>query len=78
MVARELIEILRAERCRQKIYQSVLSEDMGFGGNAVWRWEGGHGRPSIDSFIAWANGLGYEVVLKKIGDFRDEPRNNDR
>lgn len=66
MVTKELIEVLREERCRQNIYQSVLSEDMGFGGNAVWRWEGGHGRPSIDNFVAWANGLGYDVRLEKV------------
>lgn len=66
MVTKELIDVLRVERCKQNKYQSVLSDEIGYGGNAVWRWEGNHGRPSIDGFIAWANGLGYDVCLKRI------------
>ena len=61
-----LVKELRKIRLDQKRSQMDVAENAGVAQVAVMAWEGGHRRPRLDLFEAWAGALGYKVVLEPI------------
>lgn len=62
----EIITQLKTERQKLKLSQIALAELVGIDYKAISLWERGQRRMYTDTFIAWANALGYELSLVKI------------
>ena len=62
-----LIPILVKERLRQGKTQEVLADELGYTSRSLGSWERGDADPYFLGFVDWAEGLGYEVVLRKVG-----------
>lgn len=59
-----IIQTLRAERQRLGLSQTAVGLLLGrksYG--TIYQWEAGVNAPNLDNLRAWANVLGYDVVL---------------
>jgi DNA-binding XRE family transcriptional regulator len=62
---RALLTTLISARAEQKLTCEGIAEKIGCHRNSVNGWENQRNCPNLDSFIAWAQTLGYEVTLTK-------------
>ena len=64
-----LIEQLTRARTKRGISLQALANRLVVTKDTVWNWENGKHDPRLGSIIAYANALGYELVLapKKRG-----------
>ncbi|MET3700163.1 helix-turn-helix protein [Bacillus oleivorans] len=65
MTITQLIETIRDIRKSQKLSQNQFAEKIGITPVSICRTENGTNTPYLDTFVRMAEGLGYEVVLKK-------------
>lgn len=59
-----IIEQLREVRRNRNLSQDQLSAAIGTAQNNLCRCEKGHHFPRLDTISAWAEALGFEIVLK--------------
>lgn len=60
-----IIKELRAERERLKMTRHMVSEKSGYHRNQLLGWELGKTNPDFRSLREWAEGLGFDLVLRK-------------
>lgn len=61
-----IVAELRAERRRQGLTQTDVARAIGRATyQTVHQWEKGTNHPKIDNVRAWADALGYEIVLTR-------------
>lgn len=58
---------LREERLRQRRMQKEVAHTLGCERPELSKWETGIRGVWLDNFVAWADVLGFEVVLRKKG-----------
>ncbi len=59
-----LVHELRRRRQRLGLSQRGLAMRVGVHNRSLQRWEGRKTEPRLDSICAWAEELGYDVVLR--------------
>ncbi len=60
----DLICQLRRQRLRLRLSQRGLAMRVGVDKGSLQRWEGRKMEPTLGGFCAWAEELGYDVVLR--------------
>ena len=58
-----LLRELRYHRIRRKISQEALAQKAGVSESMISMWECGRSAPGLYNLTAWANTLGYDLVL---------------
>lgn len=62
-----ILAVLRAERRRQGLSQEALAQRLGRTTyQTIWQWENEINSPQLTNLRAWAEALGYAVVLSRI------------
>ena len=64
MEAEDLIRQLETKRVKLNLTTKAVAFAAEFSGSNVTKWELLHHLPRLDLFVAWADVLGYDVVLK--------------
>jgi transcriptional regulator with XRE-family HTH domain len=65
-VSDPIVAALKAERKRQGLSLERLGKRMGrHTYQTVWQWESGTHAPTLASLRAWADALGFDLVLAK-------------
>lgn len=62
-----MITNLRDLRIEKGISQAKVSELTGLSLNSIWKYDKGMNIPPIDSYIKYANAIGYDLKLVKKG-----------
>ena len=62
----ELISYLRKLRQARRLDRQDLADAIGIHVNSLGDWERRQSVPRLDSFIAWAQTLGYNVTLTPL------------
>lgn len=65
--AHPLIAALRAERRRLEVSQQQMAEYLGYHATAVCSWERGRCEPPLRVLSGWAEAVGFEIVLRRVG-----------
>jgi transcriptional regulator with XRE-family HTH domain len=60
-----IIAELRTARKNLNLSLLAVSHKIGYHHNAIQKWETGKINPSVKSLIDYANGLGFDVILKR-------------
>lgn len=60
-----LIAELRNARAARGLSKAKLARRAGVLRQELERWEAGRVRPNVDTFVAWANALGFDVLLRE-------------
>ncbi len=60
-----LISQLRRERNKLGLTLTMVEDIIGHPEKAIRTWEKGQRKPRFSAFIDYANGLGFDVVLKR-------------
>lgn len=61
---RRLTRQLRAARWSDDVTQTDVALRIGSHRNSLQAWEMGTNNPQLRSFVAWADALGFDVVLR--------------
>ena len=61
---------LRAAREFRRLSQGAVGARMGVSGQRIWKWESLIHRPSTDLFGAWAETVGWELLMVPAGSAR--------
>jgi len=64
MEAEDLIRQLETKRRKLGLSMKIVSIAAEFTTSNVLKWEQLHHMPRLDLFVAWADVLGYDVVLR--------------
>ena len=68
MTPEEVVDYLRLERVRQRVYQREIAEVVGVTQPQVSQWEMGVWTPKVENLFAWADALGLEFELVRRGE----------
>jgi transcriptional regulator with XRE-family HTH domain len=54
---------LKAARKLRRLSQGEVGARMGTSGQAIWKWEAGLNRPSVERLAAWAETVGFDLQM---------------